>query len=34
VAVHFGTFVRSENEPLEAIIEFTKGKESRDVFEP
>jgi len=26
VAVHFGTFVRSENEPLEAIIEFTKGK--------
>ena len=32
VAVHFGTFVGSENESLEAIIEFTKERESRDVL--
>jgi N-acyl-phosphatidylethanolamine-hydrolysing phospholipase D len=32
VAVHFGTFVGSENESLEAIIEFTKRRESQDVL--
>jgi N-acyl-phosphatidylethanolamine-hydrolysing phospholipase D len=30
--VYFGTFIGLENESLEAIIEFTKEKESRDVL--
>ncbi|KAH8778032.1 Metallo-hydrolase/oxidoreductase [Hyaloscypha finlandica] len=32
VVVHFGTFVGSENESLEAVIEFTKRRESQDVL--
>jgi N-acyl-phosphatidylethanolamine-hydrolysing phospholipase D len=32
VAVHFGTFIGLENESLEAIIEFTKRRESQDVL--
>ena len=31
VAIHFGTFVGSENESLEAIIEFEEGREDRGV---
>jgi N-acyl-phosphatidylethanolamine-hydrolysing phospholipase D len=33
VAVHFGTFVGSENESLEAIMEFEEGREDRDVLQ-
>jgi L-ascorbate metabolism protein UlaG (beta-lactamase superfamily) len=32
VAVHFGTFVGSENESLEAIIEFNKRREIQEVL--
>ena len=32
VVVHFGTFVGSENESLEAVIEFTKRRESQDML--
>ena len=32
VAVHFGTFVGSENESLEAIMEFEEGREHRGVL--
>jgi N-acyl-phosphatidylethanolamine-hydrolysing phospholipase D len=32
VAIHFGTFVGSENESLEAIMEFEDGREDRDVL--
>jgi N-acyl-phosphatidylethanolamine-hydrolysing phospholipase D len=32
VAVYFGTFIGLENESLEAIIEFTKRRESQDVL--
>jgi len=31
VAVHFGTFVGSENERLEAVLEFEEGREERGV---
>jgi len=31
VAIHFGTFVGSENESLESIMEFQEGRESRGV---
>lgn len=31
VAVHFGTFVGSENESLEAVLEFEEGREERGV---
>lgn len=30
--MHFGTFVGSENESLEAVIEFTKRRESQDML--
>jgi L-ascorbate metabolism protein UlaG (beta-lactamase superfamily) len=33
VAIHFGTFVGSENESLEAIMEFAEGREDRGVLE-
>jgi N-acyl-phosphatidylethanolamine-hydrolysing phospholipase D len=32
VAIHFGTFIGSENESLEAIMEFEEGREDRDVL--
>ncbi|KAG0645593.1 N-acyl-phosphatidylethanolamine-hydrolyzing phospholipase D [Hyphodiscus hymeniophilus] len=32
LAVHFGTFVGSENESLEAIMEFQEGRENRGVL--
>lgn len=32
IAVHFGTFVGSENESLEAIMEFEDGRQSRGVL--
>jgi hypothetical protein len=32
IAVHFRTFVGSENESLESIIEFTKKREIQDVL--
>lgn len=32
VAVHFGTFIGSENESLEAVMEFTEGRENRGVL--
>ncbi|KAF4627175.1 hypothetical protein G7Y89_g10981 [Cudoniella acicularis] len=32
VAVHFGTFVGSENESLESIMEFEEGREDRGVL--
>ena len=32
VAVHFGTFVGSENESLEAVMEFEEGRDERDVL--
>ena len=32
VAIHFGTFVGSENESLEAIMEFEEGRENRGVL--
>jgi N-acyl-phosphatidylethanolamine-hydrolysing phospholipase D len=32
LAVHFGTFVGSANESLEAILEFEEGRESRNVL--
>jgi N-acyl-phosphatidylethanolamine-hydrolysing phospholipase D len=31
VAIHFGTFVGSENESLEAIMEFEEGRQDRNV---
>lgn len=31
VAVHFGTFVGSENESLESIMEFEEGRENRGI---
>jgi hypothetical protein len=32
VAVYFKTFIRSKNKSLEAIIEFTKRRESQEVL--
>ncbi len=32
VGIHFGTFVGSENESLEAIMEFEEGREERGVL--
>jgi len=32
VAIHFATFVGSENESLEAIMEFEEGRENRGVL--
>lgn len=32
VAIHFGTFVGSENESLEAVMEFEEGRDNRDVL--
>jgi N-acyl-phosphatidylethanolamine-hydrolysing phospholipase D len=32
VAVHFGTFVGSENESLEAVMEFEEGRQNRGVL--
>lgn len=32
VGIHFGTFVGSENESLEAVMEFEEGREERDVL--
>jgi L-ascorbate metabolism protein UlaG (beta-lactamase superfamily) len=32
IAIHFGTFVGSENESLESIMEFEEGREDRDVL--
>jgi N-acyl-phosphatidylethanolamine-hydrolysing phospholipase D len=32
VAVHFGTFVGSENESLEAVMEFEEGRDARGVL--
>ena len=33
VAIHFGSFVGSENESLEAVLEFEEAREARGVLE-
>ncbi|TAQ85651.1 Phospholipase D [Chlorociboria aeruginascens] len=33
LAIHFGTFVGSKNESLEAVMEFKEGREERDVLD-